>query len=109
MGAPPPPASRRSRSGSGILGDVSGLRTIVLIGPMGAGKSTVGRLVADRLKRPLIDSDVVLWRSTGMSAADLSEAAGVHRLHEIEALVLRRALARSAGAVITAARADRSC
>ena len=82
---------------------MSGLRTIVLIGPMGAGKSTVGRLVADRLNRPLVDSDVVLWRSTGMSAADLAEASGVGRLHEIEALVLERALQRSTGAVITAA------
>lgn len=70
---------------------------------MGAGKSTVGRLVADRLERPLIDSDVLLWRSTGMSAADLAEASGVDRLHEIEALVLQRALDRSRGAVITAA------
>lgn len=70
---------------------------------MGAGKSTVGRLVADRLERPLVDSDVVLWRSTGMSAADLAEAAGVDRLHEIETLVLERALERSRGAVITAA------
>ncbi len=82
---------------------MSGLRTIVLIGPMGAGKSTVGRLVADRLERPLIDSDVLLWRSTGMSAAAVAESAGVDRLHRIEALVLRRALGRSMGAVITAA------
>ena len=103
MGAPPPSASGRSRSSSGILSHVSGLRTIVLIGPMGTGKSTVGRLVADRLERPLIDSDVLLWRSTGMSAAEVAESAGVGRLHEIEALVLRRALDRSAGAVITAA------
>jgi shikimate kinase len=82
---------------------MSGLRTIVLIGPMGAGKSTVGRLVADRLERPLIDSDVLLWRATGMSAADVAESAGVDRLHRIESLVLRRALDRSMGAVITAA------
>ncbi len=82
---------------------MSGLRTIVLIGPMGAGKSTVGRLLADRLERPLIDSDVVLWRATGMSASELADAAGVERLHEIEALVLERALDRSTGAVVTAA------
>ncbi|MDH3247700.1 MAG: hypothetical protein OEQ47_01990 [Acidimicrobiia bacterium] len=82
---------------------MSGLRTIVLIGPMGVGKSTVGRLVADRLERPLIDSDVVIWRSIGMSAADVAETAGVERLHEIEALVLERSLERSTGAVITAA------
>lgn len=82
---------------------VSSLRTIVLIGPMGVGKSTVGRLVADRLARPLIDSDILIWRSVGMSAADVAQTAGVERLHEIEALVLERSLERSAGAVITAA------
>lgn len=70
---------------------------------MGAGKSAVGRIVADRLDRPLIDSDVLLWRATGMSAAAVAESAGVDRLHRIETLVLRRALARSAGAVIAAA------
>jgi shikimate kinase len=82
---------------------VSGLRTIVLIGPMGAGKSTVGRILADRLERPLVDSDVVIWRSTGMSAADIAETGGVERLHAIEALVLERCLERSQGAVIAAA------
>ena len=101
MRAPPP--ARPGRISSGILGDVSGMRTIVLIGPMGAGKSTVGRIVADRLERPLIDSDVLLWRATGMSAAEVAESADVDRLHRIEALVLRRALGRSMGAVITAA------
>jgi shikimate kinase len=70
---------------------------------MGAGKSTVGRLIADRLDRPLIDSDIVIWRSTGMSAADIADDFGIERLHEIEGVVLRRCLARSNGAVITAA------
>ena len=93
----------RHRSMAAILGGMSGLRTIVLIGPMGAGKSTVGRLVADRLNRPLVDSDVVLWRSTGMSAAAIAETRGVERLHAIEALVLERCLERSEGAVIAAA------
>lgn len=70
---------------------------------MGAGKSTVGRLLADRLERPLVDSDILIWRSMGMSAADVADTAGVDRLHELEALVLERSLQRSQGAVITAA------
>ncbi len=96
-------SSSATRFGSGILGLVSSLRTIVLIGPMGAGKTTVGRLVADRLERPLIDSDILIWRSMGMSAADVADTAGVGHLHELEALVLERSLQRSQGAVITAA------
>lgn len=70
---------------------------------MGSGKSTVGRLLADRLARPLVDSDIVIWRSIGMSAAEVAASAGVQRLHEIEALVLQRSLQRSQGAVIAAA------
>ena len=70
---------------------------------MGVGKTTVGRILADRLHRPLVDSDIMIWRTTGMSASDVAETAGVERLHEIEALILERSLERSAGAVITAA------
>jgi shikimate kinase len=51
----------------------------------------------------MVDSDIVIWRSTGMSASDVAESAGVERLHEIEALVLERSLERSQGAVINAA------
>lgn len=99
----PPPSVFRLGARTAILGGVSGLRTIVLIGPMGAGKSTVGRLVADRLARSLVDSDLVLWRALGVSAADLAATEGVERLHQVESLVLERSLERSAGAVITAA------
>ena len=35
-------------------------RHIVLIGPMGSGKTTIGRLLAGRLDRPFVDNDGVL-------------------------------------------------
>lgn len=70
---------------------------------MGAGKSTVGRILADRLERPLVDSDILIWRSTGQSAAEIAETGGIDRLHALEALVLERCLERSQGAVIAAA------
>ena len=34
-------------------------RHVVLVGLMGSGKTTVGRLVADRLGRPFVDTDEV--------------------------------------------------
>lgn len=35
--------------------------TFVLIGPAAAGKSTLGELVAPRLRRPFVDIDEVAW------------------------------------------------
>ncbi len=42
-------------------------RNLVLIGMMGTGKSTVGRLLADRLSRPFADTDAAIERATGTS------------------------------------------
>jgi shikimate kinase/3-dehydroquinate synthase len=53
---------------------------------MGAGKTSVGRRVARRLGRPLLDGDEVLAdRTGGRSAADVVAAEGADRLHALEA------------------------
>ena len=39
---------------------VGGPRHVVLIGLMGSGKTTTGRLLAERLGRPLVDSDLLI-------------------------------------------------
>ena len=39
---------------------------IILVGMMGAGKTTVGRLIARRLKRPFYDSDVQIEQRCGV-------------------------------------------
>lgn len=41
------------------------LPSIFLVGPMGAGKTTVGRLLANRLARQFIDSDHYIEQQTG--------------------------------------------
>jgi shikimate kinase len=76
---------------------------IVLVGSMGVGKSTVGRLVADRLCLPFADNDDLLVESTGQTAESLAEARGLEELHRIEADVLGRALDRPGSSVLTAA------
>ena len=43
---------------------------LLLVGMMGSGKSTVGRLVADRLGRPFTDSDEQVEALTGRTVAD---------------------------------------
>jgi shikimate kinase len=51
-------------------------RPIVLVGLMGAGKSTVGRRLAKRLALPFVDSDDAIEDAAGYSAAELFERYG---------------------------------
>lgn len=76
---------------------------VVLIGPMGCGKTTVGVIAADRLGRPLLDNDVVLESATGMSARRIEEEYGTAELHRLERDALDGALSTPEPAVVTAA------
>ncbi len=58
---------------------------IVLIGFRGTGKSTVGRLLAKRLKRDFIDSDKHIENSTGKTIKSIFEDDGEERFRQIEA------------------------
>ncbi len=60
-------------------------RNIFLIGPMGAGKSTIGRELADRLHLEFFDSDQEIERRTGADIAwvfDLEGEAGFRKREE---------------------------
>ncbi len=71
---------------------------------MGTGKSTIGRLLVERLGLPYLDGDEVLEeRNAGATAADIAEAEGLDRLHEQEADLLLDLLARDEPSVIGAA------
>jgi shikimate kinase len=51
-------------------------RPIVLVGLMGAGKSTVGRRLARRLGLPFVDTDAAIEDAAGFSAAEVYERYG---------------------------------
>lgn len=53
-----------------------GPRHLVLVGLMGAGKTTVGRLCAHRLARPFVDTDDVVVAAADMSVAEIFGAEG---------------------------------
>lgn len=78
-------------------------RHCVLVGLMGAGKSTVGRALAARLERPFLDSDVEIQAATGQTVRELRDSIGVDAMHALEAEQLLRALASPQPAVIGAA------
>ncbi|WP_173514834.1 shikimate kinase, partial [Sinorhizobium psoraleae] len=70
------------------LGD----RPIVLVGMPGAGKSTIGRNLAKRLRLNFIDSDDAIRTETGTSIRQLCQTHGEQHFRNLEAKVIARAL-----------------
>ncbi|NDW06066.1 shikimate kinase [Jiella pacifica] len=75
--------------GSAIRERLDG-RPIVLVGLMGAGKTTVGRRVASLLSLPFIDSDAEIEAVSTMTVAELFEAYGEPEFRALEARVIAR-------------------
>ena len=69
-----------------------GHRSIVLIGMMGAGKSSVGRKLALRLGIPFVDADTEIERAAGMSIPDIFEIHGETEFRAGESRVIARLL-----------------
>lgn len=69
-------------------------RRILLVGFMAAGKSTVGRLVAERLGWELVDVDREVERRSGRSVPELLRTLGEAEFRTLEAAVAGDALRR---------------
>jgi len=72
-GPPPPPPSRG----------------LALVGFRGAGKTTVGRMVAHRLGHPFIDADAALVAAQGRSVRAIFEETGEAHFRDLEEQTLR--------------------
>jgi shikimate kinase len=70
------------------LGD----RSIVLVGMMGAGKSSIGRRLASRLGIPFIDADTEIESAAGMTIPEIFEKHGEPYFRAGEARVIARLL-----------------
>src|SRR3981189_2760148 len=69
-----------------------GTRSVVLVGMMGAGKSTIGRRLSARLRLPFLDADTEIEAGAGMSISDIFETHGEPHFRDGEARVIARLL-----------------
>jgi shikimate kinase len=69
-----------------------GTRSVVLVGMMGAGKSTIGRRLSARLRMPFVDADTEIEAAAGMSISDIFENHGERHFRDGEARVIARLL-----------------
>lgn len=86
----PDAASRQARAEQ--LVERLGGRPLVLVGMMGAGKTTVGRRVAARLNRPFLDSDEEIEKAAQMTVPEIFEQRGEPEFRAGETRVIARVL-----------------
>lgn len=65
---------------------------IVLIGPMGSGKSTVGIVLAEKFSSPFRDTDQMIVDQTGREISDIFIESGEDEFRTLEKIILRTAL-----------------
>jgi len=65
-------------------------KPVVLVGLMGAGKSTIGRRLASALSVPFVDSDAEIIEAAGCSISDIFEGYGEHIFRDLEQRVILR-------------------
>lgn len=75
-------------------------RSIVLVGLMGAGKSSIGKRLAKALNMPFIDSDDEISKAAACSIPDIFEIYGEPMFRDLEKRVLLRLLTEEKPAVI---------
>ena len=85
-------------------------RNIILVGPMGSGKSTIGNILARKLNREFQDSDHYIEEKTGVDIARIFDIEGEQGFRERETNALKelleadnRVIATGGGSVISEA------
>lgn len=89
-------------------------KNIFLVGPMGAGKSTIGKMLADRTNREFIDADNVMIEKTGVGIDLIFDIEGEEGFRKREKRLIREltaldniVLATGGGAILD--EANRNC
>ena len=76
-------------------------RNIILIGPMGSGKSTIGNLIAKRLHREFQDSDQYIEQRTGVDIARIFDIEGEQGFRDRESNALKELLSQTNRVIAT--------
>ncbi len=76
-------------------------RPVVLVGLMGAGKSTVGRKLAALLRTDFVDADEEIERAAAMSVSEIFERYGEPYFRDGERRVIARLIAERRGVIAT--------
>jgi shikimate kinase len=71
-------------------GPISVKKSIILVGLMGAGKTTVGRLLAKRLHRPFADADAEIEAAAGLTVLEIFDRHGEAAFRDGERRVIAR-------------------
>jgi shikimate kinase len=79
------------------------IRHLAVVGLMGTGKTTVGRILARRLGWPMRDSDEEIEALTGKTVREHREVLGTDGMHDLEARALLHALGGEGPDVVGAA------
>jgi shikimate kinase len=75
-------------------------RGLALVGARGSGKTTVGRILAERLLRPFVDADVELERKLGRSIASIFAESGEPAFRDREETMLAELVADRGDAIL---------
>lgn len=76
-------------------------RNIILVGPMGSGKSTIGNIMAKKLNREFMDSDQYIEEKTGVDIARIFDIEGEKGFRDRESNALSELLNRDNRVIAT--------
>jgi shikimate kinase len=74
-------------------------KRLILIGPMGAGKSTIGRTLASRSGLAFIDTDDLIASSAGLSISEIFDSEGEATLRAMEKKAVEEAISSDASII----------
>ncbi len=84
-------------SSAGLTGQAGGGPVVVLVGPMGVGKTTVGQVLAQRLGTTFRDSDTDIVATAGKEISEIFIDEGEPHFRELERQAVRTAVAEHRG------------
>lgn len=90
-----------AKRGSRTMHGMTAPANLVLIGPMGAGKSAIGRALSPQLGLPFVDADAAIEAATGASIGAIFDCEGESGFRRREQAMLARLLAESGRIVAT--------